>query len=145
MRRPADQVPELRYRRLLGCYPAGYRAAYAEEMLGVAMARSASTPGRRWPGLAEAVSLIVSGLGKRLGAAVPRDGRRDRGAWLDAAAALTVIGPVLLAVATARTIPLLGYGNPLPPHFYFHVQPWAAGQAIGWALVALLACLGLRW
>lgn len=115
MRRPADEVLEHRYRYLLGCYPAGYRAANAEEMLGVAMARWASAPGRRWPSPGEAASLLASGLGKRFGAAVSpdglRDGLRDRAAWLDAAAVVTVIGPVLLAAAAARTITGPGAGS----------------------------------
>jgi hypothetical protein len=145
MRRPADQALERRYRRLLSCYPAGYRAANAEEMLGVAMAGSAAAPDRRWPRLGEAVSLVVSGLGKRLGTALPHDGPRDRIAWLDAAAALTVIGPILLAAAAARTISRLGSYNDLLLYGTDHGELWAAGQAAGWVLVALLACLGLRW
>ena len=144
MRRPADQVLERRYRRLLGCYPVGYRAANAEEMLGVAMARSASTPARRWPGLGEAVSLIVSGLGKRLGTAVTRDGLRDRIAWLDAATALTVLGPLLLAAATARTIGVDPRFGGVAYYLGVHARLWAVGQAVGWVMAALLAFLGLR-
>ena len=48
-RRPAAEVLERRYRRLLATYPADYRAANADDMLGVALARSAA--GRRWPEL----------------------------------------------------------------------------------------------
>ena len=40
-----EQVLERRYRRLLACYPPGYRAAYGEEMLAVALA--AAEPGSR--------------------------------------------------------------------------------------------------
>jgi hypothetical protein len=52
---------ERRYRRLLSWYPPAYRAANAEEMLGVALAGAA--PGRRWPSLGESASLVVSGTG----------------------------------------------------------------------------------
>src|SRR5260370_30075215 len=114
-------------------------------MLGVAIARSASAAGRRWPGPGEAVSLIVSGLGKRLGAAVPRDGVRDLAAWLDAAAVLTVIGPVLLAAATARSITRLAFLYSDPHDYpYLPAHTSAVAQAAGSALGALLTRLGLR-
>jgi hypothetical protein len=56
-REPAVAALERRYRRLLGWYPHAYRAANADDMLGVALARSGS--GRRWPEPGEAVNLIV--------------------------------------------------------------------------------------
>jgi hypothetical protein len=59
-RRSAGDVLERRYRGLLAWYPAGYRAANAAEMLGVALA--AAKPGQRRPGAAESASLIVSGI-----------------------------------------------------------------------------------
>jgi len=64
-REPATEALERRYRRLLAWYPAAYRAANADDMLGVALARSGS--GQRWPEPGEAVNLIVSGVGERLG------------------------------------------------------------------------------
>jgi hypothetical protein len=58
-----EQILERRYRRVLACYPRGYRATYGEEMLAVAMA--AAGPGRRWPDPGEAADLIRSGIRRR--------------------------------------------------------------------------------
>jgi hypothetical protein len=95
-RKPAAEALERRYRRLLAWYPAAYRAANADDMLGVALARSA--PGQRWPEPGEAVNLIVSGTGERLGGMLPDPD------WRDTAAVLAIAGPVLLAAAAGRTI-----------------------------------------
>ena len=95
-REPAAEALERRYRRLLAWYPAAYRAANADDMLGVGLARSA--PGQRWPEPGEAVNLIVSGIGERLGGMLRRPDQRDT------AAVLAIAGPVLLAAAAARTI-----------------------------------------
>jgi hypothetical protein len=60
--RPAPEaLLERRYRLLLTWYPADYRAANIEEMLGVALARA--TVGQRWPGAGEAANLVLSGQG----------------------------------------------------------------------------------
>lgn len=62
MNRPAHdgtetaEALERRYRRLFTCYPAAYRAASQDEMLGVAM--SGTKPGQRWPTLGEVRSLV---------------------------------------------------------------------------------------
>jgi hypothetical protein len=95
-REPAAKALERRYRRLLAWYPAAYRAANADDMLGVALARSAS--GQRWPEPGEAVNLIVSGIGERLGGILPRPDQRDT------ASVLAIAGPVLLAAAAGRII-----------------------------------------
>ncbi|BAL92469.1 hypothetical protein AMIS_72490 [Actinoplanes missouriensis 431] len=71
---------ERRYRRLLRVYPAGHRAAYEEEMVGVLM--SGAAPGRRFPSPADAVDLLGAGLTARLGWSA----RALRGpGWRDAA------------------------------------------------------------
>ena len=95
-REPAAQALERRYRRLLAWYPAGYRAANADDMLGVALARSA--PGQRWPEPGEAVSLVLSGTAERLATVLRQPGQRDT------AAVLAIAGPVLLAATAARTV-----------------------------------------
>jgi len=51
---------EQRYRRLLACYPRAFRAEHEEEMLVVLMADARG--GRRWPGLADLVNLILNAL-----------------------------------------------------------------------------------
>ncbi|HEX6527201.1 MAG TPA: hypothetical protein VF070_45405 [Streptosporangiaceae bacterium] len=138
-RRAAAEVLERRYRRLLACYPAAYRRANAEEMLGVALARSSA--GRRKPELGEAVSLIVSGIGKRVGGA--RTGYRDP-AWRDAGGVLAVLGPIVLASFSARDVigAISGWGLPLvrpvPPRSNLAL-------AAGWAIVAVAAICGRRF
>lgn len=135
----AAEILERRYRRLLALYPPDYRAVYAEEMLGVALARS--SPGRRRPELGEAVSLIMSGIGKRLGGA--RTGYRDP-AWRDAAAVIGLIGPVLLAAFSARDVigAMSGWVMLLST-----VSPsWrAVASAAGWTMVAVAAACGWHW
>jgi len=95
-----EQVLERRYRRLLACYPPGYRAAYGEEMLAVALA--AAEPGSRWPDPGEAADLIVSGVRRRLGSVRPGP---ISPAWRDAGAILTVIGPIVMAAFAVRPLP----------------------------------------
>src|SRR5262249_56897283 len=55
---------ERSYQRLLAWYPRGFRREYGQEVLAVLLA--GARPGQRRPGLAEAVHLILSGLGARL-------------------------------------------------------------------------------
>jgi hypothetical protein len=136
-RKPAAEALERRYRRLLAWYPAAYRAANTDDMLGVALARSA--PGQRWPEPGEAVNLIVSGIGERLGGILPQQDQRDT------AAVLAIAGPVLLAAAAGRTIagPFL-----FDPTMTFPAAPRllveAIAFAIWWMLVALAGMLGWR-
>jgi hypothetical protein len=131
-RRPAAEVLERRYRRLLATYPADYRAANADDMLGVALARSAA--GRRWPELSEAADLIVSGIRMRLVASL-------RGhSWRDPAAILAVACPLLIAATAARFIsaPAWVMLSPGSITLFGQVQGLAAGicSAAWWTLVA---------
>jgi hypothetical protein len=135
-REPAGEALERRYRRLLAWYPAAYRAANAADMLGVALARSA--PGRRWPEPGEAVNLIVSGAGERLGGMLRQPDRRDT------AAVLAIAGPLLLAAAAVRTMasPFLlapAQAGAVPPR----MLAAAVAFAVWWMLVALAGML--RW
>jgi hypothetical protein len=136
-REPAAEALERRYRRLLAWYPAAYRAANADDMLGVALARSAS--GRRWPEPGEAVNLIVSGAGERLAGLLRRPDQRDT------AAVLAIAGPLLLAAGAVRTIagpfrfdPAMTFPAPPP-----RILVTAIACAAGWTLVALAGML--RW
>jgi len=137
-REPAAEALERRYRRLLAWYPAAYRAANADDMLGVALARSVS--GQRWPEPGEAVNLIVSGIGERLGGMLRRPDQRDT------AAVLAIAGPVLLAAAAARTIAGPFMFDPAmtfpaaPPRMLVAALTFAAW----WILVALAGMLGWR-
>jgi hypothetical protein len=86
-----ERALERRYRRLLAWYPAAYRRAYGEEMIGVLMA--AASDGNKRPGLAGALDLIGGGLLARLQA-----GRRTLAGsdWPDALAICSVAVPVIL-------------------------------------------------
>jgi hypothetical protein len=135
-REPAAEALERRYRRLLAWYPAAYRAANADDMLGVALARSAS--GQRWPEPGEAVNLIVSGAGERLGGLLRQPDQRDT------AAVLAIAGPLLLAAAAVRTMESPFLFTPAIPVLD---SPRTLGIAITsaawWTLVALAGML--RW
>jgi hypothetical protein len=102
----------------------------------VALARSA--PGRRWPEPGEAVNLIVSGAGERLGGMLRQPDRRDT------AAVLAIAGPLLLAAAAVRTMasPFLlapAQAGAVPPR----MLAAAVAFAVWWMLVALAGML--RW
>ena len=132
--RQAAEVLERRYRRLLAGYPADYRAANADDMLAVALARS--EPGRRWPEFGEAVNLILSGARRRLVAGLRNPVRRDT------AAVVAIIGPILLAAAS-----LWGVFTPYPfiGSLAKPVQTTISlgAMAIWWLLMAVAGML--RW
>ncbi|MFC7527732.1 hypothetical protein [Actinoplanes sp. GCM10030250] len=89
---------ETRYRRLLRVYPAGHRADYEEEMIGVLMADA--EPGRRFPAPAEVLDLLRAGLTARFGRS-PQS-RRGSG-WRDAAAVTGLVAALVLAgIAAGR-------------------------------------------
>jgi len=136
-REPAAEALERRYRRLLAWYPHVYRAANADDMLGVALARSA--PGRRWPEPGEAVNLIVSGIGERLGGMLRQPDRRDT------AAVLAIAGPLLLAAGAIRTMASPFLFMPAIPALVTpqRMLVTAVAFAAWWTLVALAGML--RW
>jgi hypothetical protein len=137
-REPAAEALERRYRRLLAWYPKAYRAANADDMLGVALARSAD--GRRWPEPGEAVNLIVSGAGERLAGLLRQQDQRDT------AAVLAVAGPLLLAAGAVRTMATPFLFTPAIPIFAVTGQSLAAALAfaVWWTLVALAGMLCWR-
>jgi hypothetical protein len=137
-REPAAEALERRYRRLLAWYPKAYRAANADDMLGVALARSAD--GRRWPEPGEAVNLIVSGAGERLAGLLRQQDQRDT------AAVLAVAGPLLLAAGAVRTMATPFLFTPAIPIFAVMGQSLAAALAFAawWTLVALAGMLCWR-
>jgi hypothetical protein len=136
-RKPAAEALERRYRRLLAWYPAAYRAANGDELLGVALARSA--PGQRWPELGEAVNLVVSGAGERLAGMLRQPDHRDT------AAVLAVAGPLLLTAGAVRTMASPFLFTPALPIFVEPQQSLAPAIAFAawWTLVALAGML--RW
>jgi hypothetical protein len=136
-REAAAEALERRYRRLLAWYPAAYRAANADDMLGVALARSA--PGQRWPEPGEAVNLIVSGAGERLAGLLRRPDQRDT------AAVLAIAGPLLLAAGAVRTMANPFLFTPAIPALVAPQRSLATAIAFAawWTLVALAGML--RW
>jgi hypothetical protein len=135
---------ERRYRRLMRVYPAGHRAAYEEEMIGVLL--SGAPPGRRFPAPADAMDLIRAGLTARLGRAFHL--QRGTG-WRDAAAVTALFAALLMAGAGINRLiaglVLWGQGDPLRLHGMdglMLLDP--AMRTVVWPLVVLAAVLGLR-
>jgi hypothetical protein len=135
-RPPAHALLERRYRRLLALYPAAYRAANEDEMLGVAMSRAA--PDQRRPGRGEAASLIASGIRMRFGLLLP--GLRAP-AWRESAAVFGIFGPILLAAIHAESL----VGQLTPEPFVGAGRLSAADMVLtaGWSLAA--GATVLRW
>lgn len=142
---PPDRAPdeaaakmlERRYRRLLAVYPADYRTANADDMLGVALARS--LPGQRWPGLGETADLVLSGARRRLGAGLRNPVRRDT------AAVVAIAGPILLAALSVwslggafQNMPMYQFYTPLP------TRGSLIAMAAWWLLVAVAGMLSWR-
>ncbi|MBW6438891.1 hypothetical protein KZ829_34690 [Actinoplanes hulinensis] len=135
---------EVRYRRLLRAYPAGHRAAYEEEMVGVLMA--GAEEGRRFPSPADAFDLLRAGLTVRLGRAF----HTSRGTgWRDAAAVTGLFTALALAGGAvsrlAAGLRLWGLGDPmraLGVDGLMLADP--AARTVIWLLVVSAAVLGLR-
>ncbi|MDI6097847.1 hypothetical protein QLQ12_04440 [Actinoplanes sp. NEAU-A12] len=135
---------ELRYRRLLRVYPAGHRAAYEDEMIGVLM--SGAEPGRRFPAAADTLDLLRAGLTARLGQGL----HTQRGTGWRAAATVTGLfaALVLSGVAIGRLADGLvrsTFGDPMRAH---GVDGLAlldpAVLTATWLVAAAAAVLGLR-
>jgi hypothetical protein len=129
-----EAVLERRYRRLLRWYPAGYRAANEEEMLGVALAGAA--PGQRRPGAGEAASLVRGGCRQRLrGTAAALRGE----AWPPAAAVFMLLGALLQGAVGAETVA----GQAASRWMGFPERWSVSGIVLGivWSLVVLAALL----
>lgn len=129
---------ERRYRLLLRAYPAGYRAEYQDEMLGVLM--DTAEPGRRWPAPAEALSLLAGAVGGHLRRAFAGP---VSAAWRDTAAVAAAILPVLLLTERTRELMFvawpLGWSDYRPP-----VGPSVWGPVLAWALAVAAALAGPR-
>jgi hypothetical protein len=123
-----EQALERRYRRLLWCYPAGYRRARASEMLDTLLAVAA--PGQRWPAGREWRALLLGGLRARTGADRQRSGAE---VW-KGGVRLGVL--FLLVHAAAGMLSETGWA----------VTGWLGGQPVfGWELgypVTLLLAAG---
>jgi hypothetical protein len=129
----AERALERRYRRLLAWYPAEYRRAYGEEMIGVLMA--AASDGSKRPGLAGAFDLIQGGLRARLQAGWRTLASAD---WSDALAVCSVAVPVILLgyfVSQGLFFLHVFVGSP-------HVE---AGNALIVAAIAAPPLLALRF
>jgi hypothetical protein len=139
---------ELRYRRLLACYPAAHRAEHGEEMLDVLL--SAARPGQTRPSLADAADLLLGAARIRLRRAA---GDATGSPWPGALAVAGFVSMLMLLADGARfalNVPQTGIlagrriddgatlWGMLP--VYFGTAPfWLA-----WTVVAALAWRGAR-
>jgi hypothetical protein len=124
---------ERRYRRLLAWYPAGYRAAFGEEMLGVLMAADGGGGGR--PGLAGTLDLILGGLRARFRAARRRLADID---WPDSLAVCSIAVPGLLVGYELANWLTFTPGLPMPAHLW-------AGRGLVVLAIAAPPALALRY
>ena len=134
---------ERRYRRLLACYPARFRAEHGEELLAVLLA--SARDGQRRPGLAESASLVRSGLGMRLR---PRASQAAAQGWADALAVFSLAGPVFLLATTVVTGLLLARVAPgllnLPAGWWLLSLNLPAGWSIALGLPGAWIALGFQ-
>jgi hypothetical protein len=143
------------YRRLLACYPRGYRREHAEEILAVLMAGAGKD--QRRPRLAESADVFWSALKMRLRGPDPASEKRP---WADALALFSLVAPLFLVLVDilqvalpyrARpvsqfTIPIRDIGSLLQvgglPLLNVHIFQITVGAEV---VLAVLVLLGLRW
>jgi hypothetical protein len=138
---------EIRYRRLLRCYPAEHRAVHHDEMLGVLMAGAG--PGRNRPSLAETADLLLGAARIRLR---PARALSDGPGWRDALAVYSIAAPLLMLISMliGRLVAELelrhiGLGGLTIDLVGLPAASTAIWLAIGsQGVVAILALLGLR-
>ncbi len=95
---------ERRYRRLLACYPAGFRHEHEQEILSVLLA--GAEEGQRWPRPAEAADLLRSAIYMRL-----RTRLQTSLAWEYRHRRVTVPMRILIGIwLVALTAIMYGYG-----------------------------------
>jgi hypothetical protein len=131
-----ERVLERRYRRLLWCYPAGYRRARSSELLDTLV--EVAAPGQRWPAAREARALVLGGLRARTGA----DRVRTRGdVWLGA-----IRLAVLFLLAHAAALALADTGHLLSGLVIDGRSLYASALGyteLGYPLVLVLAAAAL--
>ena len=124
-------------RFLLACYPADYRKRYGAEMLAVSRERA---DGRRWPGPADVVDLLLGAIRVRFARGGGTVG------WRDALPIVAVLAPTMLIAGLAVDLHDLAwfvyYGG-------FTGLPWrdavvGAPVWLTWGAVAGCAALGWR-
>ncbi|MEV4002348.1 hypothetical protein [Actinomadura sp. NPDC049753] len=139
---------ELRYRRLLACYPTGHRAEHEQEMLDVLL--SAARPGQTRPSTADAADLLLGAVRIRLRRAA---GGATGSPWPGALAVAGFVSLLMLVAEGARfalDVPetammiarQVDEGHRLWPMLplYFGTAPyWVA-----WAGIAVLVWCGAR-
>jgi hypothetical protein len=126
---------ERRYRRLLRAYPAGYRQARGEEILGTLL--EVAPPGRSWPLPREARAVIMNGLRARA-----RHNRR-----LGLAADLRLCALLGLALALGTNAALLS-GNVIAHGIRSSYFRWPSPSTYwydGLAGLAIVAAVTMIW
>jgi hypothetical protein len=121
------------YRRLLACYPVWYRRVHEEEMLAVLM--TGTLPGKRRPGIGEAADLLLGALRIRC-----QPSRGGEPGWRDALAVLSVIVPLIAAVAFAVQQTQILLFVPFPYRF----PQWVLNTMAPPVALAALVPLALR-
>lgn len=126
---------ERRYRRLLGAYPADWRVANGEALLGIVL--DAAHSGQRWPSLREAAALLL-------------DGARTRARSAAAAGPRSLLSEALVLATLLLVLVNIGWALPISkdswPMWEMFPLPAAILAALGLlrgrlhlALVAVLA------
>jgi hypothetical protein len=156
---------ERRYRRLLAFYPRRYRRRHEQEILAVLL--EGASPGQRRPSLAEAASLVRSGVTMRLRPGVPRSAcTMRRAVRLMYLGALLELGVLAVVAATASRLhsAILAHDHSYTAaqwhtEFHQHILPleiaapvaacvwvwlaWANGRGHAWARVLFLVFVGV--
>jgi hypothetical protein len=156
---------ERRYRRLLACYPRPFRRRHEEEILAVLL--DGAPAGQRRPSLADAASLVRSGIAMRLRPGVPRSAPTMRRAvGLMYLGALLELGVLAVVAATASRLhsTILAHDHSYTAaqwhaEFHQHIVPlematpvaacmwvwlaWANGRGHGWARVLVLVSVAV--
>ncbi|MES9537811.1 hypothetical protein [Actinomadura sp. NPDC000600] len=139
---------ELRYRRLLACYPAGHRAEHGEEMLDVLL--SAARPDQTRPSLADAADLVRGAVRIRLRRAA---GDATGSPWPGALAVAGLVSMIMLladGVRFAVNIPQTAMQVGLQMYdgaTLWGLLPVLFGTApfwLAWAGIAVMAWRGAR-
>jgi hypothetical protein len=136
---------ERRYRRLLACYPRGYRRDNEEEILAVLLA--CAHDGQLWPGLAESADLIKGAMRMRLWPAARPPRTVQTAVWLMCAGVAAQLAYLVINVATAGSVGS-AYARRYPPWAAAAVHHVVTAEVVKYEVggaVAVGVCLLLAW
>jgi hypothetical protein len=119
---------ERRYRRLLGAYPASWRAANGEALLGIVL--DAAQAGQRWPSPREAAALLL-------------DGARTRARLAAAAGTRSLLSEALVLATLLLVLVNIGWALPIAKNIWPMWEMFALPVGILAALALLRGRLHL--